>query len=331
MATLATVLCTSHSPFLYTTPEEWTETREKRIAIGAIRADVPRDSLEVNQQKHRRCMDALQVLRRHLEAARPDVLVVCGDDQAEQFRFSNFPAFAVYVGEAFEGYRTLVRATVDVKGSMGPKNAHTPDHWGHVKANGDLARSIVQSLMEEGFDPAFCTELPRPDDGLGHAIMRPLYYLTPDYQVPVVPVLVNCYFPPQPTGRRCAQLGRTIRKIVEAYPSDQRVAVIGSGGLWHTPGEKDAWLNEEFDRATLAALKKGDATDLAAHFDAGIGEESLLSAETGMRGGVGSGTGETRNWIIAAGVADGYPATVVDYVPVYSSPIGMGFAYWEQI
>jgi hypothetical protein len=49
-----------------------------------------------------------------------------------------------------------------------------------------------------------------------------------------------------------------------------------------------------------------------------------------MSGGVGNGTGETRNWIVAAAVADGRPATWVEYVPVYASPCGMAFAYWDM-
>lgn len=50
---------------------------------------------------------------------------------------------------------------------------------------------------------------------------------------------------------------------------------------------------------------------------------------TGMTGGPGSGTGETRNWLIAAAVVDGMAPTFLDYVPVYASPCGMGFAYWD--
>ena len=49
-----------------------------------------------------------------------------------------------------------------------------------------------------------------------------------------------------------------------------------------------------------------------------------------MSAGVGSGVGETRNWLVAAAVADGVGGSVVDYVPVYASPCGMGFAYWDM-
>ena len=56
--------------------------------------------------------------------------------------------------------------------------------------------------------------------------------------------------------------------------------------------------------------------------------ERLLGG-TGMVGGVGSGAGEARNWILAASVADGIKGTVVDYVPIYASPCGAGFAFWD--
>jgi hypothetical protein len=56
-----------------------------------------------------------------------------------------------------------------------------------------------------------------------------------------------------------------------------------------------------------------------------------LLGVTGMKGGVGSGVGETRNWIAAASVAEGSKGTVIDYVPVYASPCGMGFVFWEMV
>ena len=45
-------------------------------------------------------------------------------------------------------------------------------------------------------------------------------------------------------------------------------------------------------------------------------------------GGPRGGTRETCNWIAAAAVAEGRPATIVDYVPLYASPIGAAFAHW---
>ena len=84
------------------------------------------------------------------------------------------------------------------------------------------------------------------------------------------------------------------------------------------------------------AVKAGDAKAFADHFDRYVEtpidaykNDTWVDGGTGMYNGIGSGTGETRNWIAAAAVADGTPGTVIDYVPLYSSPCGVGFAYWE--
>jgi hypothetical protein len=172
---------------------------------------------------------------------------------------------------------------------------------------------------------------------MGHAFMRPEYYLTPRYDIPVIPIFVNCYFAPQPTAKRCYELGKAVRELIEKSPLDLKVAVLGSGGLWHTPGASDAYLDEGFDRVILDAVKAGDGRGMAEHFDSwkpshGSGVPVGIDRQTGMViSGIGSGTGETRNWIAAAGVADGVRGTVVDYVPVYASPCGMGFAYWDMV
>ncbi len=49
-----------------------------------------------------------------------------------------------------------------------------------------------------------------------------------------------------------------------------------------------------------------------------------------MYNGIGSGTGETRNWVAAVATFDGMTGTMIDYIPIYSSPIGTGFAYWDR-
>jgi hypothetical protein len=96
-------------------------------------------------------------------------------------------------------------------------------------------------------------------------------------------------------------------------------------------------LDAEFDQAMLDGLTRGDAEKMASYFDGRrpvVNPDdpkslNLASGGTQMVLGLGGGTGETRNWIIATAVADGLPGTVVDYVPVYASPVGLGFAYWN--
>jgi hypothetical protein len=332
MARITTVMATSHSPFLFQAPDWWTKTQ---LARGSLPGE-PVDSDEQNAVKHARTVAAFEKMRTVFEAARPDVLIIFGDDQEEQFALTNFPAFAVYVGDDLEGYRTV--AYDGVPGVPGTRTLKEkfPEHWVRVPAMPEFARAILLGLMNEGFDPAFMLGMPNVEHGMGHAIMRPTQRLTAGrFDVPVVPILVNCFYGPQPSGARCVAAARAIRRAIEAWPEDLNVAVLGSGGLWHTPGAPEAYLDSAFDAEILRYLKAGDADGMAAYFDAWEPpeERSHLAcfkqfAVTGMPGGVGSGSGETRNWLMAAAVAD-RPGTVIDYIPVYASPCGMAFAHWE--
>jgi aromatic ring-opening dioxygenase catalytic subunit (LigB family) len=331
------VIGVSHSPYLFEPPTEWEENRLRRLARGAFRADVPVDSPETNEAKFQQCLAAYRTLGEKLRAAKPDVLLVFGDDQNEQFTFANFPALGLYVGEEYEGYKKAKSAGLPSPGVKRDVKPRTPEHWTKVQNHPQLAKHLLKGLTKEGFDLAFSMELPNKEEGIGHAFMRPSYYMVPEFDIPTIPFFVNCYYGPQPTGRRCYELGKAVRRMIESYPEDLTVGVVGSGGLWHTPGLLNAYLDEEFDRAILAALAEGDARGAAERFDrkgeeleqADAGTQDRMSGGTGMLLGIGSGSGETRNWLLAAAVADGSPATVVDYVPVYASPCGMGFAYWD--
>lgn len=333
MAEVSLVMACSHSPFLYTRPEQWNETRARR----QLRADVPFETVEECVAKFNRCMRAFDTLKERVQEAQPDVMVIFGDDQNELFHFDNFPAFAVYLGAEFEGHRTVVRGPGGERAERGA--ARDPSSWVKVKGHPDLAKQLMEGLIEREFDLAFSIENPEPDRGMGHAFMRPGHYITPEYHIPMVPFFVNAYFAPQPRAMRCVQLGRAVKEVIEQSPLDLKVAVLGSGGLWHTPGGKNAYLDEEFDQTILNSLQAGDAEGMAGFFDSqarpgeiGDGADARgLDGGTKMRGGVGGGTGEWRGWMAAAGVADalGLTGRVVDYVPVYASPCAMGFAYWE--
>ena len=125
MATLVGVFNMSHSPFCYMPPEKWNDVR----ACRSLRADVPVDDVEANRAKAARDRAAFAALRARLAAAAPDVLVVFGDDQLECFDFTNFPTFAVYVGETFEGALVERRHREAVPGhpALGRGPAHRPD------------------------------------------------------------------------------------------------------------------------------------------------------------------------------------------------------------
>jgi hypothetical protein len=298
---------------------------------------VPVDSAAENKIKHARCMQALAVLRAQLTAAKPDVIILFGDDQSEQFDFRNYPAFAVFAGESFAGFKISGKFGLPVPKTTRVPRPKTAEHWTTTPGHPEVARALVTQLMQDGFDISFSLELPRPEEGIGHAFMRPAFYLAPDYRIPTVPFFVNCYYGPQPTARRCVELGKAVRRFIERLPRDLRIAVIGSGGLWHTPMLPRSVLDADFDATILGNLKRGDPGAMASYFDSRrpvIEADDPVSLQNASGGsqmvlGLGGGTGETRNWIITAAVMDGIPATVVDYVPVYASPVGLGFAYWK--
>ena len=333
VATICSVICASHSPFLYASAEEWDAARVSRATPDAFAPDLPRDSAEENEAKHARCARAFGVLRTRLGEARPDALLIFGDDQLEQFDFGNLPAFCVFIGDEISGYRISPYFGLPV-GRERPSRPKTPEHWMTLNGHPPLARTLVTELVARRFDVAFSAS--DGGDGIGHAFTRPVESFAPA-AIPVVPFYINCYYGPQPTAQRCYELGRAVREIVDAWPVDLRVAVIGSGGLWHTPMGRNAYIDQAFDREILAALARGDARAMAEIFDArrpeldpnDAGQVQRVSGGTGMVLGMGSGTGEIRNWVAASAVVDGTPGTVVDYVDINASPVGAGFAYWN--
>lgn len=324
MASIVGILYTSHGGFTEAPSSRWEGIRNQR----SYRPDVPVETQEEMDEKWNRTQAGKSALREILASLHPDVLVVFGDDQLECFDFNNHPSLAVYLGDNFSGLAPLP----DVAGATGAKPREMREAPGHS----DLAKSLIVGLLKNGFDPAFMMGLPNPERGMSHAIMKPLTFYT-DFDIPTVPILVNAYYAPQITARRCYELGKAVRTLIESYPSDLRVVVIGSGGLWHTPNQKMSWLNEEFDRTGLDLLSNGKAAEWAEHFDGyQVAEDDVSQDSTEVRSGVTGlpdtggpqfGTRETLAWICAAGVGDGEPATIIDYVPIYASPVGNAFAY----
>jgi Catalytic LigB subunit of aromatic ring-opening dioxygenase len=327
MAKLVGVINTAHSPFCYMSLDAWEKVKASR---PAYRSDVPDESREEMQAKKDRVENGFATLRAKLAEMRPDVLVVYGDDQEELFNFNNFPGIAIHVGESFSG--KLSSADRMFGGSDNPPPQATVP--GHPK----LATAILTGLMSRGFDPAFMMDVTDPEVGMCHAIMRPLESLT-GFDIPTVPVMLNAYYAPQLSAKRCYDIGVAVREIIAEFPDDLRVVIVGSGGLWHTPGQQQSWLDEEFDQEGLAFLAKGDIKGWAQRFDTytppaddpSQDHTTIRRSITGLPtpGGPQGGTRETCNWIAAAAAIDGTPSEVLDYIPIYSSPVGVSFAWAE--
>lgn len=323
MALIAGILYTSHGGFTEVPSSRWADIRQKR----SYKLGVPVETQDEMDDKWRRTEEGKGAIRKILASLNPDALVIFGDDQQECFDFNNHPSLAVFMGNEFFGQTPS--AQVEGGGVKPRVIRHAPGHP-------ELTKAITLGLMKSGFDPAFMMDLPNPDRGMSHAVMKPLTYYT-DFDIPTVPILVNAYYAPQVTAHRCYELGKAVRNIIEAFSPDMRVVVMGSGGLWHTPGQEFSWLNEEFDRKGLDLLLHGKAKNWAEHFDnyevpkddASQDSTVVRQGVTGLPtiGGPQGGTRETLCWICAAGVGEGRTATLIDYVPIYASPVGNAFAY----
>lgn len=297
MAEVIGCLAMSHAPQLMLTPDQWSLLNIRSWDSLPVRAELQSETLEVKWAKWRRCMAAIDQLREKLDALAPDTVVIVGDDQHENLLDDNMPAFAVFIGEEVE-------ASVSLRYLNQPKSENRTRY----RVDSTLAHGILSELMEAGFDPAYSKET-RFEGGLGHAFARPLRFLMPGPRYAIVPIMVNTYYPPAPSPRRCVQFGRALTAAILRFAERRRVVVVGSGGLSHTK------IDEELDQNFIRALEKNDTEFLQAM------DPSVLV----------EGTSEIRNWIITAAAAD-RPATVVEYVPLYRTATGvgcaMGFAYW---
>jgi len=256
------------------------------------------------------CARAIARLADAIAAVRLDALVIVGDDQREQYRDENLPAFLVYWGERITNTVSDLPDSAPAYWRRARAQYHEPDGPRDYPVAADLGRHLIERLIEQEFDVAHGRKLPR-DRGEGHAFGFVHRRLMAGRIVPVLPIAVNTYYPPnQPRPGRCYRLGQAIRKAIERWPEDRRVGIIASGGLSHFT------VNEPLDRAVLDACRAADGNSLA----------SIPLAR------LDSGNSEIRNWIVAAGAAEGLTTRWQEYIPFYRTPAGTGcamaFAEW---
>ena len=253
-------------------------------------------------------------LRETLRNAQLDALIILGDDQDEAYLDDCRPTFAVYCGETIlnsneqhELYRQRFPEWY-VRNRQAFFEDESPRAY---PVDAKLALHLIDYLMERDFDPAVSTCM-RAGEGEGHAVAYVhRRVMDENAPIPVVPVFLNTYFPPnQPRPRRCYELGQAIRAGVEAYGGNARVGIIASGGLSHF------LVDEDFDRAILKACADKNRNFL----------------QTLPRNKLHAGSSEILNWVGVAGACEHLDLAWFEYVPGYRTPAGTGtglsFASW---
>jgi len=175
--------------------------------------------------------------KKWIEENRPDVIFLVYNDHANNFGLDLIPTFALGTGASFEP---------------------SDEGWGKrpvptVEGHPELAAHIAHSVILDGFDLTLCNEM-EVDHGL--TVPMSLMFGQPkEWPCKVIPLHVNVVQYPVPTGQRCYDLGRAIRRAVDSYPEDLNVQIWGTGGMSHQlQGKRAGLINREWDNQFLDRL-----------------------------------------------------------------------------
>jgi Catalytic LigB subunit of aromatic ring-opening dioxygenase len=256
--------------------------REARPALGEIVAGfgVPHTPMfpVLVAREGPQCETAqlYRAVAQQLEAVAPDVLVVFTSDHLNTFFLNNYPTLAIGVSEQTggpnDGTPGLGRCTVPV--------------------SQERAATLYARMLEHGFDPALVQEFE-----VDHTILVPLHFLAPSLRIPIVPVFINGIVHPLPGARRCYALGQLVRRVAEALPAGDRVAVLGSGsfsldvgGALAPRGAYSGTPDAGWAKTVLGYLREGKIDDL------------LNEATAERMARAGNVAGELLDWIAMLGV-----------------------------
>jgi protocatechuate 4,5-dioxygenase beta chain len=167
------------------------------------------------------------------------VVFLVSNDHASAFSLELIPTFALGCAAEFK----------PADEGWGPRPVPV------VKGYPELAWHVAQSLILDEFDITIVNQM-----DVDHGLTVPLSLLfgeVDEWPVRVIPLAVNVVQYPPPTGNRCYQLGKAIRRAVESFQGNEKVVVFGTGGMSHQlQGPRAGLINKEFDQMFLDRLVK---------------------------------------------------------------------------
>ena len=215
-----------------------------------------RAHLVENTQQRDAFYAKLDQQRRDIEEAGAEALIVVAAEHFANFFMNNMPAFCIGIGERYEGpiedpdWLRIPRTTVPGASDLGTR----------------LTREIMKTV-----DVAYAEEWK-----FDHGIMVPLNFLTPEYDLPIIPVNINCQGPPLTPLHRAWAFGEALRRACDSVP--EKIALVGTGGVSHWPATPDSGkINEAWDRQFLDRLMRQDKDKLLSYSD----EETYAQAGQG--------------------------------------------------
>jgi aromatic ring-opening dioxygenase catalytic subunit (LigB family) len=209
-------------------------------------------------------------VRRELDAAAPDLILMFTTDHFVSFFFDNMPTFCIGAFKSADGPHELSRTM--------------PQYV--VQGHPEFAQALVKYGIERGFDLACSEEMK-----LDHALLVPLHFLTPRMNIPIVPIYIKALTEPLPRADRCYALGQMIRMHIAQWAGAERVAVIASGSFsLEVGGPRMGTINRPWYDFVIERLRKGEV------------EELVGTATTQNMLAAGNTGGELLLWIALSGV-----------------------------
>ena len=175
--------------------------------------------------------------RRWMAQNTPDVVFLIYNDHATAFSLDMIPTFAIGCADEFK----------PADEGWGPRPVPV------VKGHPELASHITQSVIQSDFD---LTIVNRMDVDHGLTVPLSLMFGQPQaWPCKVIPFAVNVVQYPPPSGNRCYQLGRAIRRAIDSFDASLKVQIWGTGGMSHQlQGPRAGLINKEFDTQFLDKL-----------------------------------------------------------------------------
>lgn len=239
---------------------------------------------------------AFERMRVAMMDAGTEALVVVGAEHFANFFMNNMPAYCVGMGDYYEG-------PIEDPEWLGIQPMRAP-------GNPDLSRRVIKSLLGD-IDVAYAEEWK-----FDHGIIVPLNFLTPDYDLDIIPVNINCQGPPLTPLHRAYEFGRALRRACDAQP--EKIAVVGTGGISHWPATPDSGkIDEAWDRDFLDKFLANRRDDLVAYTD----EETLRDG--------GQGGFEIRTFVAVAGATEGATGELWYYEPIPIFAVGCTVAVMD--
>lgn len=221
-----------------------------RITAGVASSHVPAigaaiDLGKTDQPYWQPVFKGYEFVKEWIKQQKPDVIFLVYNDHASAFDMNFIPTFAI---------------------GCAPEFKPADEGWGArpvptVKGHPQLAAHITQSLIQDNFD---LTVIHKMD--VDHGLTVPLSLVfgqVEEWPCLIIPFAVNVVLYPPPSGQRCYDLGKALRKAVESFPEDLNVQIWGTGGMSHQlQGPRAGLINQAFDNDFLDRLID-DAEDLA--------------------------------------------------------------------